>query len=154
MNLLETGEMITEQDICKWEIKMNFKLPEEYKIFLLENNGGIPEYEVEFSFVEIDLTTKEQYEQGTDIHYFYSIDEIIEIYQNLISEKLIHKNYIPIACDSFGNEILLSLEPNKDNGCVFFANHEMLNLNDSFWITSKITDSFNEFIDKLKQIEL
>lgn len=151
MKLLEVGEMITEKDIYKIEKKMNLEFPVEYKKFLLRNNGGMPEDEVEFRFAEYNPMTQEKREQGSDIHYFYSIEEITNIYQNLVCEELIHKNYIPIACDSFGNEILLG--SNKDSIGVFFANHEMLNSNDSFWYISKIADTFDDFMNMLRPIE-
>lgn len=153
MNLLEIGEMIIEDDIRKLETKMNLKLPEEYRNFLLQNNGGVPENDVEFSFIELDVVTQENREQGSDIQYFYNVDEMLEAYQNLVDEELIHKNYIPVACDSFGNEILICSDSDENNGCVFFANHEMVNPDGSFWITSKIANSFNEFINILVPIE-
>ena len=153
MKLSEIGEIISEDDIRKLETKLNLKFPTEYKKFLLQNNGGMPEEEVEFSFIEIDVTTRKSFEQGSDIQYFYNTDEMIESYENLVCEELINKTYIPIACDSFGNEILLCLNPNENYGCVFFSDHESTNLDDSFWSVSKIADSFNKFIDMLKPME-
>ena len=47
---------------------------------------------------------------------FYSIIlkfECKTLYENLTYERMIPIDYIPIACDSFGNNILLCLNPHK-----------------------------------------
>lgn len=153
MKFTEVGEMITENYIQELETKINLLFSTQYKNFLLQNNGGMPEDDVEFTFTEIDPETNEKYKQGSDIHYFYNTDEMMNAYENLICEKLIQDDYLPIACDSFGNQILLYLGSGKENGAVYFSNHEVVNPNDTFWVASKVADSFNEFIDKLHIIE-
>ena len=153
MNLIEVGNNLCDEDIEKIENILNLKLPQDYKNFLLKTNGGIPEDEVEFSFIETNLLTNETYNQGSDIHYFYNNDELLSAYNNLTSEKLIQNVYVPIACDSFGNEILMCLENNCNFGSVFFADHESTNPNDSFWSLFKISNSFTEFVNMLKPVE-
>lgn len=78
----------------------------------------------------------------------------MEIYENLISEKLIHITHLPIACDSFGNEILLCLDQNINYGNIFFANHEKLPLEDTYWLLSKVSTSFSDFMNLLKPMDL
>ena len=99
--------------------KLKLKFTDDYCEFLLNNNGGMPEEEVEFTFFEYDKLDGVLSQQKSDIHYFYNHEEILETYENLISEKLIHITHLPIACDSFGNEILLCLDQNINYGNIF-----------------------------------
>lgn len=56
---------------------------------MLKTNGGMPEDEVEFDFIENGTSDEEEFEQGSDIHYFYDNNEIMESYENLVDEELI-----------------------------------------------------------------
>ena len=152
MELLEIGKIITEDELNELETKLKLKFPMEYKAFLETNNGGMPKVEVGFHFTEKNIETQETWEQGSDIHYFYSVDEMLEAYDNLVYESSIPNDYIPIACDSFGNNVLLCLNIQKNYGGVFFANHEIENVDNTFGNLSFVSNSFNEFMDSLKEI--
>lgn len=116
MNLIEVGEKLSNKDIKKMEDALHLDFPQDYKDFLLKTNGGMPEDEVEFDFIESDPSTKEELEQGSDIHYFYDDNEVIESYGNLVDEGLIPAEYLPIACDSFYNQILIYLGKDDNYG--------------------------------------
>ena len=150
--MVDAGMNLTTEILTEFEKELGVVLPNSYRKFMLKSNGGMPEEEVEFSFIEYNPVAQENCEQGSDIHYFYNIEELINVYQNLVSEELIQKSFIPIACDSFGNEILLGTD--MDAAGVFFANHEIVNGDNTYWHISKIADTFDGFIDMLKPMEI
>ena len=113
MKLVEVGEKLSSKDIKEMEGELNLSFPKDYKDFLLKTNGGMPEDEVEFDFIENGTSDEDEFEQGSDIHYFYDDNEIMESYENLVDEELIPDEYLPIACDSFDNQILLCLQTLK-----------------------------------------
>lgn len=153
MELFEIGKIITEKDLNELETKLKVKFSMEYKAFLEKNNGGMPKEALGFRFIEKDIETQKTWEQGSDIHYFYNVDEMLEAYENLTYECMIPNDYIPIACDSFGNNILLCLNLQKNYGGVFFANHEIEKTNKGFDNISFVANSFNEFLDSLYLID-
>lgn len=148
MKLTDIGAPVAEKDLQQLEAELGVILPADYQEFLLLNNGGMPEEDVEFEFIEIDSATGERYDQGSDIQYFYNIDELLEAYQNLTDEGLIEKDSVPIASDSFGNTILLC----RDG--VFFVNHEIEVADGETSPASFVASSFNEFINMLKPMEI
>lgn len=153
MNLIEVGEKLSNKDIKKMEGALHLDFPQDYKDFLLKKNGGMPENEVEFDFIESDPSTKEELEQGSDIHYFYDDNEVIESYGNLVDEGLIPAEYLPIACDSFDNQILIYLGKDDNYGSIFFADSESEDPEGSSWGLSKVADSFTAFLDMLRPME-
>ena len=60
---------------------------------------------MQFDFIENGTSDQDEFEQGSDIHYFYDDNEIMESYENLVDEELIPDEYLPIACDSYDNQI-------------------------------------------------
>ena len=56
MKLFDEGIKITKEDISKYEKKMKF--PEAYVDFLLESNGGTPEEDLAFDFIDIASNKK------------------------------------------------------------------------------------------------
>ena len=147
MKLTEIGRTLNETDISQMEDKIKLAFPKDYVAFLCETNGGVPEEDVEFSF---QVTDSEQEEQifGSDVQYFYNDEEAMEGYENLTAENLIEHTFFPIACDSFGNEILLSL-CEKDYGCVYFSDCES-ETEDAPWALVKVANTFSEFVDSLE----
>ncbi|MBT9699493.1 SMI1/KNR4 family protein [Eubacterium ventriosum] len=136
MELFDEGIKLTKEDISKYEKKMNTKFPEAYVNFLLESNGGTPEEDLAFDFIDIASNKK----NSTDIREFYifypegesSYDDIIKVNYIMKSEGL-----VPEEC-------LVS---------IFFCDHELENANNGYLLMSKVADSFNEFMEKLYIIE-
>jgi SMI1-KNR4 cell-wall len=114
-----TAERADEARIARLEQKLGYALPESYRQFLLQFNGGKPEKRL-LTFVERD------HEATAAIKYFfadcdiglYSIEVKLKTYSGRIPE-----GYLPIACDSFGNLLLLSLS-GEHRGEVYFWDHE------------------------------
>lgn len=148
MELTNVGEKLTEQDISKIENELDVQLPQDYKNFLLKNNGGSPVEGWIFDFTQIIPESDEPFENNSVIRKFSALSELPFFYGNLIAEELIPKKFLPIASDPFGNEILLCAD--QDNyGRIYFADHEMYDPETDYWILTELADSFAEFIDKL-----
>lgn len=148
MDLTDSGPRLRKKDLDKLEKDKNIKLPEDYRNFLLQNNGGITQTEVEFFLDEDRYMRKTEPGCGIDIQYFYSLDKIRETYEKMVSEESIAPSFIPIACDSYGDQILLQSQNEPEKG-VFFAGCESAAGRNGLWPLVKITDSFTEFLGML-----
>lgn len=141
---------ISEEDILDFERKYNINLPESYRSFLLQNNGGTPNPNI-FDF-------NDNYGQNTSslVHYFYALyngdgyDNIEQNYKLFKSEGRIPINILPIADDPFGNMVCISFS-GSDCGKIYFWDHELESQNKSYDNLSLIADSFTDFINSLRK---
>lgn len=119
MNIIfeESIEHATNEDIEAFEATFHFTLPQAYRQFLLQYNGGMPgenifdyqdEYALTSSTVRLFLTLG----LGPD-----SLGHYLEIYASRIPQ-----NALPIAYDDGGNLICLIFE--SQGTSVVFWNHE------------------------------
>lgn len=107
-----------EQEILKVEEKYDVVLPQQYKDFLCKYNGG--------------HTPKTKFKVGkisSDIRAFYGLGEVPFSFHTLDMKEWIENKLLPIACDSFGNYILIGLS-NEGYGKIYFSNHEAGNKRD------------------------
>ena len=156
MELFDEGIKLTKEDISKYEKKMNTKFPEAYVSFLLESNGGTPEEDLAFDFIDIASNKK----NSTDIREFYifypegesSYDDIIKVNYIMKSEGLEPEACLVFADDSAGNPICMKTG-GENQESIFLCDHELENANNGYLLMSKVADSFNEFIEKLYIIE-
>lgn len=102
----------TEFRINELEGKYGISLPFEYRAFLLKYNGGLtPE------------TTFKIRKVSSDIRAFYGLGSV-EYNLNLMDlDDWIHRHLFPIACDSFGNFVVLGLHGDAAEK-VYFEDHE------------------------------
>ena len=148
--LRSVGNKISLSDIENFEMQYNIIIPNEYKEFLLKNNGGSPEnFLFTTEFDEVQPGNSEVKKQATDIERFFSLRELFFEYEDIIDDDYIESKYIPIARTSFGNLILLSAENHSDSGKVYFSNHDIINPNNGKFLISEIKSTFVEFIDSL-----
>lgn len=125
--LAEAGA--TEEAIQTLERLVGARLPEDYRRFLGTVNGGRPDPS---GFVF-------QTNQGTSdcsIRYFLTLDPREKIY-TIPAYMDRYKGRIPsgmlaIACDSFGNLVLLDISARKP-GTVYFWDHEEENMDEVTW---------------------
>lgn len=148
MDLKECGKTLNMESFKNVEIELGGSLPTEYKMFMVEHNGGRPVSRLIYSFMDYDSDTGSSFENGFDIYSFNKLEDIVEFYDNLFSSGLIPEHYCPIADDSCGNELLLCLSDDENYGSVFFVDHEQFNEDESFKVT-KIANDFENFIKKL-----
>jgi hypothetical protein len=92
--------------------KLGTRLPRDYKSFLLRHNGGRPEPACIVNAV---------------VSMFYSINAKNKVHDLLANVRRMRRTLpdgvIPIAVDTFGNEICLALK-GKNRGKVYFWDHE------------------------------
>lgn len=157
MKLLNSVSSVTISYISELEKKLKIKFPNEFKNFIVENNGGIPEQDMLFDFYDEVSET----ENTSVIRRFFSIydderDEnrydLVKIYKTMVIEKAISDRLIPIADDPAGNPICLSISE-KDFGVVYYLNHEFEDVDTGFLIQSKISDDFSQFLKDLYEDE-
>lgn len=145
---MEITEKVTEEkpddsQLNDLEKLLGNTLPRFYREFLKNTNGGRPKSQ-EFSFI-----TKDGTQENDNVHYFYALysgkvgnlRRKIDIFKDRIPEDT-----VPIACDDFGNQILLRLG-NQPDGPVYFWDHE-LELEGGE--TTQIAPSLESFIASLK----
>lgn len=154
MKIRNPGKTITAEDIIRLENEMDIELPQEYKAFLLQNNGGyVDGFLCTPSFKELHPETGEAFVQSVNPDKFYSLDEVREEYEDNLDDPVFPEKLLPIAYDSAGNKILLGVDQTKDFGCVFFANHEWYVSQTGFYVITKMADSFDEFVNCLHPYE-
>lgn len=84
-------------------------LPEDFVAFLEKYNGGDTP-ETSFSIGKI----------SSDIVAFYGIGDVKHSYSSITPFEVDGFHFLPIAFDSFGNQIVITLE----NGIIAFLDHE------------------------------
>ena len=114
--ITDHGPKISDADISELEERIDWRLPEEYRDFLLEFNGGRP---------EPDIADIKGLPGGcSDVQFFFGIypsEEAYSIDWNL--ETLVERlddGVLPIACDSGGSVYCLSLHA-EDYGVVSYC---------------------------------
>ncbi|UXP33872.1 SMI1/KNR4 family protein [Reichenbachiella agarivorans] len=133
MKIKDTFESISENQLVDLENQLGKPLPNDYKSFLLKNNGGRPE-------PNFFRTLSGDYE--TDIQFFYGITKgIYSIQDNLFQLKSrLPKGKVAIANDSGGNYILLDINTNQ----IFFFDHE---IEEVFFVSESFTDFVNSLFN-------
>jgi len=142
--LSETGA--SEAALNALEDHVGARLPSDYRVFLQTVNGGRPKLR---AFDALDG------EEGSSVQFFFTLDENAPNYY--ILKKLdvffdrIPSGLLPIACDSFGNLVLLDLGA-ESYGAVYFWDHENENMDgDPHWDNvSRVAGSFSQFVQLLK----
>ena len=129
-------EKITLEYLNSFENTYNFNIPNSYKEFLVENNGGIP---VEKIFWDGEI---ECY-----VPHFYSLKNgeypIEEIIKELHREDALPTYFFPFASTGGAGSYAFSMK-NEDFGAVYvfhFDGSEPL----------KLTDSFEDFINAMEE---
>lgn len=130
-------EKVTINDIKEFEKEFNLSLPESYKTFLLENNGG--NAEPDFYYLSD--------EKCVGISSFYTLEEIKS---DLTDFSLkFTSNIVPIAIDGGGNIICISAS-GEDKGKLYLWWAENCADEDeeaTYDNLSLIADNFDEFIN-------
>lgn len=104
-------------------------MPDEMVKFLKKYNGGeTPETHFDINGI------------STDIVGFYGIGSVKYSFSSVKEIYIDGEEYLPIAFDSFGNSIAISMS----NGSIVFIDHEQSSA------IKKIADSLPEFISKVK----
>ncbi|MGE6574282.1 SMI1/KNR4 family protein [Paenibacillus xylanexedens] len=143
INLKQDYGTATEQMISKLEIEMGFRLPEDYRVFLSQYNGGTP-------IVHLSLVIVEELNEAIPLEAFYGIHQNKRYdlaHWNLVEyEGEIPEKFIVIGEVAEGGKILLKI---SGNGGVFYwdANEEF----DEEFIYN-VGLNFRVFIKNLKKM--
>lgn len=152
MNLINSATKVYEEDVVEIENGLGIKFPEDYKAFIIQTNGGIPEEDMLYDFYD----EVSELENTSIIRKFFSLyvdDTILKnnlkvIYTTMRNEETIPADMLPIADDPTGNIISLSLNK-EDYGFIYYLNHEFEDVDTGYLVKSKIANSFKEFINCL-----
>lgn len=141
VDIEERGRAVGEMELAGVERKLKLQLPETYRRFLLEYNGGIPSPDI------IDV-------QGlpgspTDLQVLFGIDREVEssdlaLNYSLFKKRLPNLRLLPIGCDSGGN--LFCMDVRGDIvGQIFYCD-----VNSSAARLYEVAPSFDDFLGKLR----
>ena len=155
MEIINAGVKLSEELICDFEKQLGIELPHDYREFMKKNNGGEPDGNWSFDFFEFGSSEQ----TSSVVRYFERIyleetmedDDLKAGYAALLESGQIPINYLPIADDPFGNIIFLCIDT-KNYGKVYFGNSELEDPDTGFLVTSLISDTFSEFLDKLRPL--
>lgn len=141
------GEPAPPEAIDAFEARHGIRLPDDYKRFLGSQNGGRPEmtHRVFIFRTEGGSTSDSLVDwfsglvEGGD----YSLEEDLDIYSQRIPDEM-----LPIACDPFGNLILLGVGDATVAG-VWFWDHEIEPTSVRDPGIYKVADHFEKFVGSL-----
>lgn len=145
----DSGAQLIPQKIHEFETLIGKALSYDFKSFLLEHNGG-RFYPRDFSFCENGST------QISDVHHFYGLGagnekrDLSKIFRMFLDRP--PPELIPIAGDSLGNQICISIGDNK-NGFIYFWNHDDEHSPPTYRNVSEVASSFQAFIDGIYEHE-
>ena len=140
-----TERKLSEEMLAEFERGLGARLPDDYRQFMIEHNGGRPAPSV-FEFMTADGTS------DCSVRVFLTLDDrenySIQTYMSRYDDR-IPLQTLPIACDSFGNLVLLDLGA-KAVGTIYFWDHEKESMDDPTWDNINVAAfSFTEFINTL-----
>lgn len=135
----EPGKHLSAAELDAFEKQARLQLPHEYRAFLLETNGGIPDPDI----VEVHGAPG----SPTDVQVLFGIARRVDSSDLLwnreeFSDRL-EARLLPIACDSGGNLFCLSLSGN-DSGSVLYVDLEQ-----SAPVEYRVAETFGEFLAQL-----
>jgi hypothetical protein len=144
VRIIEQGPKIAEIQVASLAKKLGASLANDYKIFLLENNGGRPKPDI----IDIEGLAG----TPTDVQEFFAIGGEIEASElsgqlNFIRECCPDQHVLPIACDSFGSLFCLKVIGGVASSIVFC---DLSNQSRNFY---DVAPTFTEFLNKIREWE-
>jgi len=143
--LSESGA--SEDTIRKLEQELNVELPDDYRRFLAESNGGRPEPS---GFV---FQTPDGQSSDSLVDWFLTLNPSEDLY-TLSEYRMMYQDrtpplMLPIACDPFGNLVLLDIGA-RTKGTVCLWDHEQESMGKLTWENiSNVAPSFSDFQESL-----
>lgn len=140
---------LTDLDIQKLERKLDIVLPNDYRAFLLQYNGGKPEPSA-FPLPENPVDTHAM------VDWFYCIlngdPYDLETFTNIMVNR-IPSGLLPIAIDPGGNQICIQAS-GVNRGKIYFWDHEEEPFHDpqDHSSTLLVANNFAEFIDSFTEL--
>jgi hypothetical protein len=149
LTMYDTERPLSPKDLEELERRLSISLPVAYRAWLLKHNGGQP--------VPGGFRYKHETGPYTDgnVAWFFAVYEgQFENFERTyraykVLSRRFPENLVPIARDGSGNYICLSFG-GSDAGKVYFWDHEEEPASPSYGNCHLIADSFDEFIDGLR----
>ena len=137
---------LAESKLLEFERKHGISLPQDYRKFLLEHNGGQPAEKTTVDFREQDTLT------SSDVRCFYGIHKgedwaRIEWYLQVLQGRLVEEG-LAIAGDSGGNQYVLIVAGER-KGYIYFWDHERETSPPGYDNMSYVASSFTAFCEAL-----
>ncbi|MGX7418013.1 SMI1/KNR4 family protein [Carnobacterium gallinarum] len=124
-------------EVSDFEQKYDLQLPDSYKKFLLKYNGGnTPKSTFKINGVSSDIRAFYGFKNATKEYNFSYLVEMSYF------EELLENHYLPIATDSFGNQIVITISE-KNNGEIYFFDSEKSEY-------EYLTKTLEDFFDNVK----
>lgn len=136
----------SEQDLVEFEKSRNLILPSEYRSFLKNVNGGVPDKKI-FNLKDNEYTVDIFLLMAGNSNIYDSIENYMRFFQSRIPI-----NTIPFARSPGGDLFLIGVD-NKIHGNIFYWQHEFESQGNGnfFWENLiSISNRFNEFIEGLE----
>ena len=135
---------VDEGRLIKFEKALGYTLPVNYRNYLLEFNGGVPDQN--FFWIE-------EGKDGTSIYQFYGLHSSKSSSLDMFigdDHCGVPSGFLPIGDDGVGNNIIICLVGSY-SGFIYFLDHEIhpYNQHESMDGIVKIADSFSSIIDIL-----
>lgn len=151
-----------EKQVAQVEKLVGTRLPEDYRAFLLKNNGATPETdENKYDYVGFTIQWRGQSWGGryreAMLDALYSLDRYAPLpwwdaFEDFSKAGRIPKDTMPIGLDPGGNQILLGIS-GVNRGKVFFWAMDEAPIDDDAPVTHDnvglIADSFADFVKSL-----
>ena len=118
----------TAARVAEMEARYGVRLPPEYRAFLCKYNGG--------------FTPKTRFKIGvaaSDLRGFFGGGTAKLNFESINLDGWMARGLFPIACDSFGNYVAISLRE-ESYGMIYFYDHETVSK------LSLICESFSDFL--------
>lgn len=138
---------ISKKEIEIFERETGFIFPDDYRIFLEENNGGEPQEQE--NYISLEGT-----EEKIMLNVLFGIGDELKKDFNIVTwlkefKKELPKTVIVIGVPEGGGVLLLSISEKK-KGIFFWDNTFELENSDEWNCMYKIADTFTEFIEKIE----
>ena len=135
----------TNEEISKLETELNTPIPQDYKNFLLNHNGGTPEIRyAEFYVEDLDESIYLQVLYGIGIK-----DLDISEWSNMWPSDLLPHSII--IGHIMGNGFILLVNDGENNGIYYYDHAYTFPQSSDEENTYFIASTFTEFIDSLKE---
>ncbi|WP_317912803.1 SMI1/KNR4 family protein [Carnobacterium maltaromaticum] len=96
-------------EVSNFEQKYDLQLPDSYKKFLLKYNGGnTPKSTFKINGISSDIRAFYGFKNATKEYNFSYLVEMNYF------EELLENHYLPIATDSFGNQIVITISEKSE----------------------------------------
>ena len=166
VEIFDSGEKLSEQQIEKFEAEIGEKLPADYRSFLLEHNGGYTEPDAfKIKWKNTDAEKLRNYYSGSLLSNLYilndgksdddDVGDLIEIYRE--NADRFPRDMISIGFDAGSDPILLGIK-GKNRGRVFYWSREFESdaetpEDEKVNNIGLIAESFEVFLDSLYEAE-